>query len=198
MSNSGWNSITGYLYSVWICILNRVCCSGGHKWDYALCIVPFMPPEIMRSPIYGHQNNIPYSRNKWELMHFLMVYSLPLSQEQVLNSRSTLHMYEAASPNLQHYTVKCYYNTVQYIIVWCYINETETKAENQSDAGLTKDIPYLTCGGSDGNIFEKIDHLITALHCNWPDWGYYDMYMFCSLLIPCERNPPVFCYTKGQ
>ena len=44
-----------------------------------------------------------------------------------------------------------------------------TQAEYKSDAGSTKDAPYLALTGELWgvfcNIFEKIDRVITALHC---------------------------------
>ena len=49
-----------------------------------------------------------------------------------------------------------------------------TEAEYQSDAGSTKDTPYLTLTGNLWGVFvnicEKIDHFIAAPHCS--QWEY--------------------------
>ena len=47
-----------------------------------------------------------------------------------------------------------------------------TQAEYQSDAGSTKDTPYLALTGELWGVFckyffYKIDRIITALHCIW-------------------------------
>ena len=71
-----------------------------------------------------------------------------------------------------------------------------TEAEYQSDAGSTKDTPYLTLTGNLWGVFvnicEKIDHFIAAPHCSqweYKDWNWIAMEIISTLLAIGDVDP---------